>query len=399
MLYRTMPKNGDSLSILGFGCMRLPTSEGKIDEKRAIAQIKYSIDHGVNYLDTAWPYHGGASEPLLGKALKGGYREKVKVATKLPTWKILTREDMDAYLNKQIEKLGVERIDYYLVHALTGSSWERLVSLGAVDFLNKALSDGRISNAGFSYHGLPEEFAPIVDSYPWTFCQIQYNYLDEKNQAGTAGLEHAAKMGLGVIVMEPLRGGNIGLATPPPEVQKIWDESKTARTPAEWALRWVWNHPEVTVVLSGMNEEDHIRENIRVAESANANSMSPEELKIVEHARDKYQELLKVNCTGCGYCMPCSSDVLIPGCFELYNKMHMFGDEEGVRFFYAARMAGLVSNGPTTFASQCVECAECMEKCPQHLPIPDLLKQVAEEMEGPDLKGRIEKARSFFSDQ
>jgi predicted aldo/keto reductase-like oxidoreductase len=399
MLYRTMPKNGDSLSILGFGCMRLPTSEGKIDEKRAIAQIKYSIDHGVNYLDTAWPYHGGASEPLLGKALKGGYREKVKVATKLPTWKILTREDMDAYLNKQIEKLGVERIDYYLVHALTGSSWERLVSLGAVDFLNKALSDGRISNAGFSYHGLPEEFAPIVDSYPWTFCQIQYNYLDEKNQAGTAGLEHAAKMGLGVIVMEPLRGGNIGLATPPPEVQKIWDESKAARTPAEWALRWVWNHPEVTVVLSGMNEEDHIRENIRVAESANANSMSPEELKIVERARDKYQELLKVNCTGCGYCMPCSSDVLIPGCFELYNKMHMFGDEEGVRFFYAARMAGLVSNGPTTFASQCVECAECMEKCPQHLPIPDLLKQVAEEMEGPDLKGRIEKARSFFSDQ
>ena len=341
----------------------------------------------------------GRASRYLGKALKGGYREKVKVATKLPTWKVLTREDMDAYLNKQIEKLGVERIDYYLVHALTGSSWERLVSLGAVDFLNKALSDGRIGNAGFSYHGLPEEFAPIVDSYPWTFCQIQYNYLDEKNQAGTAGLKHAAKMGLGVIVMEPLRGGNLGLATPPPEVQKIWDESKTARTPAEWALRWVWNHPEVTVVLSGMNEEDHIRENIRVAESANANSMSPEELKIVERARDKYQELLKVNCTGCGYCMPCSSDVLIPGCFELYNKMHMFGDEEGVRFFYAARMAGLVSNGPTTFASQCVECGECMEKCPQHLPIPELLKQVAEEMEGPDLKGRIEKARSFFSDQ
>jgi uncharacterized protein len=399
MLYRTMPKNGDKLSILGFGCMRLPTSEGKIDEKRAIAQIQYSIQQEVNYLDTAWPYHVGASEPLLGKALKGGYREKVKVATKLPTWKVFTREDMDAYLNMQLEKLGVERIDYYLVHALNGSSWERLVSLGAVDFLNRALSDGRISNAGFSYHELPEEFAPIVDSYPWSFCQIQYNYLDEKNQAGTAGIKHAAKMGLGVIVMEPLRGGNLGLATPPLEVQKIWDESKTERTPAEWALRWVWNHPEVAVVLSGMNEEDHIRENIRVAESANANSMSSEELKTVERARDKYQELLKVNCTGCGYCMPSSSDVLIPGCFELYNKMHMFGDEEGVKFFYAARMAGLVSNGPTTFASQCVECAECMEKCPQHLPIPELLKQVAEEMEGPDLKGRIEKARSFFTDQ
>ncbi len=398
MLYRTMPKNGDQLAILGFGCMRLPMIAGKVDEKRAIAQIRYSIDQGINYVDTAWPYHGGESEPLLGKALKEGYRQRVNVATKLPTWKVFARDDMDAFLNKQLEKLGVERIDYYLVHALTGPSWERLEKLGAADFLNQAISDGRIGSAGFSYHGLPEDFGPIVDAYPWTFCQIQYNYLDEKNQAGTAGLKYAARKGLGVVVMEPLRGGNLGLATPPSEVQKIWDEAQTGRTPAEWALRWVWNHPEVTVVLSGMNDEDHIRENIRVAESAHADSMSPVELKTVERARDKYQELMKVNCTGCGYCMPCSSDVLIPGCFELYNKMYMFGDEEGVKFFYAARMAGLVSNGPATFASQCVECGECMEKCPQHLPIPELLKKVAEEMEGPDLEGRIEKARSFFQD-
>jgi predicted aldo/keto reductase-like oxidoreductase len=398
MQYRRMPKNGDMVSILGFGCMRLPMTDGKIDEKRAISQIRYAIDHGVNYLDTAWPYHGGASEPLLARVLKDGYRDRVKVATKLPTWKIKCRADMDSYLNAQLEKLSTDHIDYYLMHALTGPSWETIKGLGAIGFLDKAIADGRIVNAGFSFHGLPEAFTRIVDDYSWDFCQIQYNFLDQKNQAGTEGLKYAASKKLGVIVMEPLRGGNLGLATPPPAVQLIWDESQSGRTAAEWALRWVWNHPEVTVVLSGMNEEAHVKENIATADTAYADSMSKEELQLVERVSQKYLELLKVNCTGCGYCMPCPSDVLIPGCFELYNKMHMFGDENGVKFFYVARMAGLVSNGSPTFASQCVECGECLEKCPQHILIPEVLAKVAEEMEGPDMAERLVAAKKFFQE-
>ncbi|MFP5239197.1 MAG: aldo/keto reductase, partial [Acidobacteriota bacterium] len=196
MLYRKMPKTGDELSILGFGCMRLPMADGKIDEPRAIAQIRGAIDRGVNYMDTAWPYHGGESEPLLGKALKDGYRDKVKIATKLPTWLINTREDMDRYLNAQLEKLGTDRIDYYLVHALEGASWDAIKALGVCEFLDQAKRDGRIVNVGFSFHGLGEDFARIVDAYPWQFCQIQYNYLDKQFQAGLEGLEYAASKGL-----------------------------------------------------------------------------------------------------------------------------------------------------------------------------------------------------------
>jgi predicted aldo/keto reductase-like oxidoreductase len=399
MLYRKMSKNGDMLSILGFGCMRLPVVKGKIDEDRAIRQIRHAIDKGVNYVDTAWPYHGGASESLLGKALKDGYRDRVKVATKLPTWLIKRREDMDRYLAAQLGKLDTGRIEYYLLHALNGPLWDTLEGLGVIDFLHQAIQDGRIVNAGFSFHGLAQDFSRIVDAYPWVFCQIQYNFLDQKNQAGTAGLKYAAAKNLGVIVMEPLRGGNLGLATPPPAVQEIWNEAKTRRTPAEWALRWVWNQPEVTVVLSGMNEEAHIAENLSIADSARAKSLTAEELEVVERVSQKYQELMKVGCTGCGYCMPCPSDVLIPGCFEAYNKMHMFGETEAVKFAYAMRMSGILVDGKPKYASQCVECGECLDKCPQQIPIPEFLAQVAAEMEGPDMEKRLAIARKLFLEE
>jgi predicted aldo/keto reductase-like oxidoreductase len=243
MLYRKIPKNDDELSILGFGCMRLPALEdGTTDEDRAITQIRYAIDNGVNYMDTAWNYHGGESERILGRALRDGYREKVRVATKLPHWKVKHREDMDKYLNEQIEKLGVDHIDYYLLHGIEGNSWDRLEKLWVVDFLDKALEDGRIGNAGFSFHGIADDFIRIVDAYPWVFCQIQYNFLDQEYQAGTAGLEYAASKGLGVIIMEPLRGGNISHPNPPPDVKGVWDTAENKRTPVEWALRWVWNH-------------------------------------------------------------------------------------------------------------------------------------------------------------
>jgi predicted aldo/keto reductase-like oxidoreductase len=392
MLYRKMPKNGDELSILGFGCMRLPLKDGKIDESRAIDQIRYAIDQGVNYVDTAWPYHGGESEILLGKALADGYRNRVKLATKLPSWMIKSREDMDRYLAAQLKKLDTDRIDYYLLHALNGASWDQLEPLGVLEFLDQAKKEGRIVNPGFSFHGLAEDFTRIVDAHPWVCCQIQYNYLDEEYQAGTKGLRYAAAKGLGVIVMEPLRGGNLGVS-PPSAVMAIWNEAKVRRTPAEWALRWIWNRPEVTVILSGMNEEAHIKGNLSIANTARANTLTKEEQDLVERAGRTYRDLMQVGCTGCGYCMPCPSEVMIPICFEEYNRMYLFGAEEEVKSRYAVRMSGELADGRPGYASQCVACGECLDKCPQHILIPDMLAHVAEEMEGPKLTERLAAAR------
>jgi len=396
MLYRKIPKNGDELSILGFGCMRLAVKvDGSIDEERATKQVRYAIDHGVNYVDTAWPYHMGLSEPFVGRALTDGYREKVKLATKLPSWLIEKREDMDTFLNAQLEKLRTDHIDYYLIHALVGALWDNVEKLGVADFLTKAKADGRIRNAGFSFHGAGEDFSRIVDAYDWDFCQIQYNFLDEKNQAGTAGLEYAASRKLGVIIMEPLRGGNL-TKTVPPAVREIWDEATVKRTPAEWALRWIWNHPEVTVVLSGMNDEAHIRENLKVAGMAYPDSLTEAELQLVKRVESKYRELMKVACTGCRYCMPCPSGVNIPLCFEEYNNLYLAGDPNGEKFMYAARLGGAVALGDPEFASLCVQCGQCVEKCPQHIDIPTVLESVVEELEGPDLEQRVAMAKQLF---
>ncbi len=397
MLFRKMPKNGDELSILGFGCMRMPLKEGGIDEERAKAQLRGAIDRGVNYVDTAWPYQGGENENVVGRALKDGYRQKVKLATKLPSFIVNTREDMDYFLNAQLEKLQTDHIDYYLLHTLNGKLWDRLDELDVLEFVKTAKADGRIVNAGFSFHGKDTDFIRIVDACDWDFCQIQYNYLDEKHQAGTRGLEYAASKGLGVVIMEPLRGGNLGVARAPEPIAEIWDEAQTKRSPAEWALRWVWNRPEVTVVLSGMNEEAHIDENLAVAENALPGSLTKDELALVERVSEKYRELMKVGCTGCGYCMPCPAGVDIPGCFDLLNKLSLFGNEEEASLLYAGRIGGVLRAGVTGYASQCVECGKCLDKCPQNLRIPDLLKDVAATFEGPDLPGNLERARKVFN--
>ncbi len=396
MLYRKMPKNGDELSILGFGAMRLASKEdGSIDEERATKQVRHAIDQGVNYVDTAWPYHMGASEPFLGRALADGYREKVKVATKLPSWLIEKREDMDHYLNAQLEKLKTDHIDYYLIHALVGDLWDNVEKSGVADFLDKAKADGRIINAGFSFHGAAEDFNRIVDAYDWDFCQIQYNYLDEKNQAGKAGLEYAASKGLGVIVMEPLRGGSL-TKTVPQAVEEVWNEAPIKRSPAEWALRWVWNHPEVTVVLSGMSEEAHVEENLRIAGEAYPNSLTEEELQLVKRVESKYRELMRVECTGCQYCMPCPANVNIPLCFELYNNLYLEDDPDTVKFMYAARVGGALGLDEPVFASQCVQCGQCLEKCPQHIDIPNVLGSVVGELEGSDLEQRVAMSKEMF---
>lgn len=396
MLYRAMPQTGEQLSILGFGCMRLPTKDRRIEEPRAIRQIRSAIDRGVNYVDTAWPYHGGESERVVGQALRDGYRAKVKLATKLPTWLIQNRSDMDRFLAAQLEKLGTDHIDYYLVHSLFGASWDIVHNLGVLDFLDRARADGRIVNAGFSFHGLAADFRRIVDAYPWVFCQIQYNYLDQSYQAGTAGLRYASSKGLGVIVMEPMRGGNLGLPTPPPAIAALWNEAPTRRTPAAWALRWVWNHPEVTVVLSGMNDEAQIEENLALADTARPDTLTAAELALVDRVAAKYRELMKVACTGCGYCMPCPAGVTIPLSFEEYNRMHMFGPVEDIKFRYALRMSGALVDGKPGCASQCVRCGACVKKCPQQLPIPDYLAQIAAEMEGPAMQERLALIRQSF---
>jgi hypothetical protein len=337
----------------------------------------------------------GASEPFLGRALADGYREKVKIATKLPSWLIEKREDMDYYLNAQLEKLNTDHIDYYLIHALVGDLWDNVEKLGVADFLDKAKADGRIINAGFSFHGAAEDFNRIVDAYDWDFCQIQYNYLDEKNQAGKAGLEYAASKDLGVIIMEPLRGGSL-TKTVPQVVEEIWNEAPIKRTPAEWALRWVWNHPEVTVVLSGMSEEAHVEENLRIAGEAHPDSLTEEEMQIIKRVESKYRELMKVECTGCQYCMPCPASVNIPLCFEMYNNLYLEPDPDTVKFMYAVRAGGAVGTGEGEFASQCVQCGQCLEKCPQHIDIPTVLDSVAGELEGSDLEQRVAMAKEMF---
>ncbi len=398
MLYRKMPKIDKELSILGFGCMRLPVNkDGSLDKKRAIDQIRYGIDNGINYLDTAWPYHGGQSEPLVGEALEDGYREKVHIATKLPSWLIKNRADMGVYLDNQLELLQTKCIDFYLLHNLNGPTWETLKSKHVLDFIDAAKAGGKIKYAGFSFHGHIADFKTIVDEYDWEFCQIQYNYLDEDHQAGREGLEYAAAKDLGIIVMEGLRGGNLGNPQQPPEVAAIWDSAQKKKTPVEWALRWIWDHPEVTVVLSGMNEEAHIKENLNIAEDAKPGSLDDTEQAVIRQASDTYKKLMKVSCTGCEYCKPCPEGVNIPAALEVYNKLHLFKNVEEAKFLYAIRCSGLFSGQDVQYASLCVQCGECIEKCPQQIDIPTVLEDVVGDLEDEYLEKRLAKAKKMLN--
>lgn len=380
-----MKHSGDRLSVLGYGCMRLPEKGGRIDEERATRQILSAIDRGVNYVDTAMPYHMGASEPFLGRVLQNGYRAKVKLATKMPHWNVHTREDMDRFLSVQLDNLKTDHIDYYLIHNLQALSWKKLKELGVADFIHGAMRDGRIRNIGFSYHGGKPDFRAIVDDFAWQFCQLQINYLDTENQAGLEGMRYAASKGLGIIAMEPLRGGTLA-RNPPSRIQTIWDEAPSRRSPAEWALRWVWSLPEVTLALSGMNEESHIEENLRIADDALPHSpLTRQEMEIVDRASAAYRQSLKVGCTGCRYCMPCPSDVLIPAWFEAYNNAFL-GGSKGVgtpRLGYIAGVGGFFTGNAPGFASQCSQCNRCVSACPQHIDIPTHLKEVAKKFEGP----------------
>ena len=379
MKTRTNSRNGDELSILGFGCMRLPTKNGSIDESRSVALIRSAIEEGVNYFDTAYIYQNGRSETILGRALAGGYRERVKIATKLPPFMVSKLDGAKKIFKTQLERLQTDTIDYYLLHMLTDKAvFDRLAALGVMDWLEGLKADGVVKNIGFSFHGNKSEFEQIVRAYPWDFCQIQYNYMDENNQATKSGLLLAASLGIPVMVMEPLRGGK--LVTHLPEVvTKAFSSYNADRSPAEWALRWIWNHPEVTVVLSGMSDEQQAAENIRIAGEAEPNSLSAEELAIFDRVKKEIGAKTKIPCTACGYCMPCPAGVNIPGCFSCYNDKYLMNDKHAW-LHYMQNLGGL-SQKPG-IASQCRECGKCESHCPQKIEIRKELKVVKREMEG-----------------
>ena len=364
MQYRRFGRLDWQGSALGFGCMRLPTVGGdrsQIDEPLATRMVRYAIDSGVNYIDTAYPYHGGESERFLGRALQDGYREKIRLATKLPVRMVERTEDFDRFLNEQLEKLQTEQIDYYLFHGLRAPRWQTVQELGLLREAERALADGRIRYLGFSFHDSFELFREILDSYDgWTFCQFQYNYMNEDYQAGTAGLKYAATKGLATVIMEPLLGGK--LANPPAPVQALWDSASQQRSGVEWALQWLWTKPEVSVVLSGMSAMAHVEENVGSAARSGVGLLSEEELALVEQVRQQYEALCPIPCTGCGYCMPCPNGVDIPRVFATFNNGVMYNAFDEARHRYA-RMP------EESRASACIACLQCEDLCPQDIPI------------------------------
>lgn len=382
MLYREMGQTGEKVSILGFGCMRFPTkgSYDRIDVESSSQLLDYALDHGINYLDTAYPYHGtstshgGNSEIFLGEYLQEtSRRNEIYLATKLPTWLLENEEDPENFLNQQLKRLQTDFIDFYLLHSLKEKQWFHLEDLGVLEFLDQALSDGKIKYAGFSSHDETGFVKEIIDSYDWDMCQIQYNYLDEDIQAGSEGLEYAAVKGLGTVVMEPLKGGVLANHVPP-EVQKIWDNSDFERTPAEWAFRYLWDNPNINVVLSGMNTMAQLEENLKTAENTLPNTMASEEKTIMESVKNVYREKIAVECSSCGYCMPCPSGINIPQCFSYFNQAEMLNDYSEVKNQYYFMLK------ETEMAVNCLECGLCEELCSQHIPIREELGKVAKKM-------------------
>ena len=381
-------EDSDLISILGYGAMRFPTKFGLIDEEKATKQLKYAIDSGLNYIDTAYFYHGGQSERFIGKFLKEGYRDKVYLATKMPPWLVHEREDLERIFTAQLKNLQTDCIDYYLLHALNQENWDKFVSLDTLGFLEKKRSRGQIRKIGFSFHGDRQLFKRVIDAYPWDFCQIQYNFLDEYVQAGKEGLEYAYDKGIGVFVMEPLRGGTLAKKQPK-EVVKRYREYPVQRTPVDWALRWIWQHPQVTMLLSGMTEDEHVYQNVALASNPEGSWLDAGDQDLIKAVQEVYKSGQKVPCTACQYCMPCPVAVDIPRCFELYNSKYLL--EQPVTAFYWMQLGGI--NGKPQHASLCINCGKCVKLCPQSIAIPEALSDVAKDLEGPFMRPTIKVAR------
>jgi predicted aldo/keto reductase-like oxidoreductase len=401
MKYRKMGSLDWDVSVLGFGAMRLPTKQVKdektqemknvIEEDLAIKMIRYAIDNGVNYVDTAYPYHGGESEILVGKALKDGYREKVHLTTKLPMWMVKKTEDFDFYLNQQIERLQTNP-DIYLFHGLTKSRLEKIKDLNLIEKMEQAKAAGLIKHIGFSFHDKFEVFKEIIDFYDWDCCQMQFNYLDIDYQAGTKGLEYAGAKNIAVIVMEPIRGGKLAIPDnqleSKLEIREVLEASKVRRKMADWALQFVWNHPEVSVVLSGMSTMQHVIENIDSARLSGVNCLTNDELNTISDLRKAYEKYIMVPCTSCGYCIPCPNNVSIPSVFRLLNEVAYWGESgrQRITFFYnyMSKTQEAIEEKKSKWeefegaATLCIQCGECLEKCPQQIEIPDYMEKANE---------------------
>ena len=380
MNYR-QDKYGNPISILGFGCMRFTQNMGRIDVKKAEREIMTAYEAGVNYYDTAYVYPG--SEAALGEILeRNAIRDKVSIATKLPHYLIRSRERLEALFQEQLQRLRTDHIDYYLMHMLTDvGTWQRLKDLGVADWLEEKKRSGAIRQVGFSYHGNSDMFCRLMDAYDWDFCQIQYNYMDEHSQAGRRGLHYASEKGLPVVIMEPLRGGKL-VTRLPEEAKRIFADYPIHHTPAQWALRWLWNQPQVTCVLSGMNSVEMVQDNCSTAATVTVGELGPEEDAMLARVVSAINAKMKVGCTGCGYCMPCPQNVDIPGAFAAYNRRYTEGKGRAL-VEYAMCTA---FRKTSTAASNCVGCGKCEQHCPQHIDIRHHLKCAQKELEPPIYK-------------
>ena len=375
MQYRTNPKNGDAISVLGFGCMRFPKTAGVINQKRTEEVLKAALDAGVNYFDTAYIYPG--SETALGKFLAKGYRNKIYLATKLPYRECKSESDAERIFTEQKKRLQTGYFDYYLIHMVSDAdAWEKCRTQGIVSWAEEKKKSGEIRNLGFSYHGTTDGFKKLIDCYPWDFCQIQVNYADDISQAGVSGLKYAAAAGLPVFIMEPLRGGK--LVNLPKAAETILQKEMPETSSVEFALRWLWNFPEVTCVLSGMNEIEQVLENTHAASDAKANVFSENDLAVYSSVKSILEINTAVPCTGCGYCMPCPSGVDIPAVFSAYNR----GASEGFMTGLSAYISTTSMKEKPSAASACIKCGLCEKKCPQSILIRDYLDEAEAVMEG-----------------
>ncbi len=375
MKYRKINGLDIKASVLGFGAMRLPVIDGdysKINEKEAIAMIRHAIDSGINYVDTAYPYHGGKGETLVGKALKDGYREKVFLATKLPVGRLKEKEDMEKIFNEQLKKLDVKYLDFYLLHAVNRLSWHNSKKLGVLEFVDSLKKQGKVRQIGFSFHDSPEVFKEVADAYDWDVAQLQFNYADTMVQAGMESFNYAREKGFNIIVMEPLKGGTLANNLSD-NLKKHFKEKGSGRSPVEWAFRWLYNFPEVKVILSGMSTMEQLEDNLRIFENAEPDCMDTEELKVIEGAMKILDKSRAVPCTDCKYCLPCPHGVRIPMMFNLYNTYTEFGNKERALTTYK----GWREREEKKFtADLCTRCGVCLEKCPQSIEIPDRLEEL-----------------------
>lgn len=390
MQYRN-DQTGRPISLLGYGCMRFTRKGAGIDLEKAEREVLAAIGAGVNYFDTAYIYPG--SEAALGEILDRNHcRDQVRIATKLPQYLVRGKGDFERYFAEELRRLRTDHVDFYLMHMLTDvESWHKIEAAGVREWLDAKRAAGQIGQVGFSFHGNTEMFKKLLEVYPWNFCQIQYNYLDEHSQAGRAGLEAAAAKGLPVIIMEPLRGGKL-VNLLPPEAKRLFAESPRGWTPAEWALRWLWDQPAVTCVLSGMNDLEMIEENCRIADEVQPGALTKEDFALLERVKTAIQQRVKAPCTGCGYCMPCPKGVDIPGAFRCYNEMFAEHKRTGRREYW--QVVGLRKE--PAFATQCVGCGKCESHCPQHLPIRALLKEADRALRPPHYRVAGWVARKFL---